>query len=85
MEIYTDSTGASGYKQEYDSLLEVENCDSGNCIKFGEENNNTNINIKEITVTIREKDDATNTTVTLLRAYSANIGEIAYENELLTP
>ncbi|MFT5836306.1 MAG: prepilin-type N-terminal cleavage/methylation domain-containing protein [Sulfurimonas sp.] len=82
-EIFTDSTGASGYKQEYDSLLEVESCDSGNCVDFGLENNNTNL--KEITVTIREKDDVTNTAITLLRAYSANIGEVAYENEVLLP
>lgn len=79
--IFTAGTGASGYKQEYDSLLNIENCDSGNCIKFGLEANN--INLKEITVTIREKDDATNETVTLLRAYSANIGEVAYESEPL--
>lgn len=81
--IYTDNTGASGYKQEYDSLLNVESCDSGNCIDFGLENKN--INLKEITVSIREKDDTTNQIVTLLRTYSANIGEVAYENEVLLP
>ena len=80
--IYID-TSASGYKQEYDSLLSVESCDSGNCLDFGLEANN--INLKEITVTIRDKDDDTNKTVTLLRAYSANIGEVAYANEVLTP
>lgn len=74
-------TQASGYKKEYDSQLQVINCDTGNCQQFGLENNN--INLKEIRVTIREKDDATNETVTLLRTYSANIGEVAYERELL--
>ena len=81
--VFTGTTGASGYKQEYDSKLDVTNCDTGGCIKFGHDVNNTNL--KEITVTIRKKDDATNETVTLLRAYSANIGEVAYENEVLVP
>lgn len=79
--IFTGTTEASGYKQEYDSQLVVTNCDTGGCIDFGLDTNN--INLKEITVIIREKDDATNTPVTLLRAYSANIGEVAYASEPL--
>ncbi|MDA3909293.1 MAG: prepilin-type N-terminal cleavage/methylation domain-containing protein [Sulfurimonas sp.] len=74
-------TEAAGYKKEYDSQLVVTNCDTGNCVDFGLDANNTDL--KEITVTIREKDDATNKTITLIRTYSANIGEVAYANKVL--
>lgn len=74
-------TEASGYKKEYDSELLVIECDTGNCQDFGLEVDN--INLKEIRVTIREKDDATNSAVTLLRTYSANIGEVANARKFL--
>jgi hypothetical protein len=80
--IFIGSASATGYKQEYDSQLIVTNCDifgAAGCIDFGDEADN--INLKEITVTIREENDATNQAVTLLRVYSANIGEVAYANE----
>ncbi len=73
-----DSTSSEGYKQNYNSVLDVENCDSANCIDFGLEANN--IDLKEITVTVQNDN---NETVTLLRTYSANIGEVAYANEVL--
>lgn len=71
-------TSATGYKKSYTSRLDVERCDSGNCIDFGDANN---INMKEIKVTIR--DTSTNDDVTVLRTYSANIGEVEYHKEPL--
>ena len=70
-----DSTTVAGYKQNYNSELIVTSCDTGNCMQFGQEVNN--IGLKEVQVTIQ--NDA-NETVTLIRTYSANIGEVAYEN-----
>lgn len=67
------NASATGYKREYASKLDVERCDSGNCIDFGDVNST---NIKEITVTVRTTDN--NETVTILRTYTANIGEVAY-------
>lgn len=73
-----ENTSSQGYKQNYYSILDVENCDSGNCVPFGLEANN--IDLKEITLTVQNDN---NETVTLLRTYSANIGEVAYANEVL--
>lgn len=72
------TTSATGYKTAYQSKLHVERCDSGNCVDFNDTNN---INMKEITVTIRDSED--NSIVTKLRAYSANIGEVAYHRRLI--
>ena len=72
------TTSATGYKKEYESRLDVERCDSGNCVDFGTANN---INMKEIEVTIRDR--TTTNEVTTLRAYSANIGEVAYHKRIL--
>ncbi len=64
----------SAYKQEYESSLVVNYCGDGTCDKtFGTTANDQNI--KEIVVTVRNDQDED---VTLLRAYSANIGELAY-------
>jgi prepilin-type N-terminal cleavage/methylation domain-containing protein len=75
-----DTTSATGYKKEYESRLDVIRGDEvcADCIDFGAANN---ANMKEIRVTIREK--ATNDEVTVLRAYSANIGEVAYRRRTL--
>ncbi len=72
----TGGTSASGYKIAYKSKLDVERCE-GTCVDFGDANN---INMKQITVTIKNDD---NETVTLLRTYSANIGEVAYHRRPL--
>jgi len=74
----TGGTSASGYKIAYQSKLDVERCDSGTCEVFGDGVNN--IDIKQITVTIQNDN---NETVTLLRTYSANIGEVAYNRRPL--
>ena len=73
------ATEASGYKQNYNSQLDVIHCATGNCEKFGEENNN--FNLKEIRVTVTNSD--TNEVVTLLRTYCANVGEVTYASEPL--
>ncbi|WP_373003914.1 Tfp pilus assembly protein FimT/FimU [Sulfurimonas sp.] len=81
-DIYTGTTEASGYKlSNYKSKLDVTRCGAiygGNCQDFGLEADN--INLKEITVTVQNDK---NETVMLLRTYSANIGEVAYESEPL--
>ena len=69
------TTSSTGYKIAYESKLDVERCD-GTCEDFGDAGN---INMKEITVSIRDASDQS--IVTRLRAYSANIGEVAYANE----
>ena len=71
------TTSASGYKKEYESRLEVERCGTGNCIEFG----SAGADMKEIKVTIRDK--STTETVTILRAYGANIGEVSYHKRTL--
>ena len=73
-------TSAQGYKTEYESQLVVTRCD-GTCVDFGEAINNPNINMKEIQVTLRNASDAE--VVTILRTYSANIGEVAYHRKPL--
>ncbi len=73
-----DSTSNTGYKKEYESELAVERCDGGTCIDFGDAGN---INMKEITVTIRNASDQTQ--ITLLRTYAANVGEVAYYNRYI--
>ena len=69
------TTSATGYKIAYQSKLEVKRCDVGCDQDFG---NAGNVNMKEITVTIRDAQDQS--IVTTLRTYSANIGEVAYNN-----
>lgn len=71
------ATSATGYKKQYQSELDVERCD-GACIDFGDGNN---INMKEITVTVRDMQDLS--VVTVLRTYSANIGEVAYNDRFI--
>lgn len=71
------TTSSTGYKKEYESKLDVVRCD-GTCVDFGDANN---INMKEITVTIRDSSD--DSVITLLRTYSANIGEVAYNNRMI--
>ncbi|NOR57288.1 MAG: hypothetical protein GQ474_02070, partial [Sulfurimonas sp.] len=70
-------TSAQGYKIEYESQLVVTRCD-GACVDFGAANN---VNMKEIQVTLRNASDAE--VVTILRTYSANIGEVAYHRKAL--
>ena len=69
------NTSATGYKKEYNSRLTVTRGDEicADCIDFGIANNT---NIKEISVTIQDRQ--TNQEVTRLRTYSSNIGEVAY-------
>jgi len=64
------STSTAGYKKLYNSTLSV----TTNASLSDTDLNNPNL--KEITINILDNDD--NSTVTLLRTYSANIGEVAY-------
>lgn len=63
---------ADGYKQNYKSTLIVTRCDTGLCTTFGTVNNNENL--KQLEYKIIDPDD--DSTLVLLRAYSANIGEL---------
>lgn len=62
----------TAYKEAYESRLEV-NYETDIEMQFGTTNDDPNI--KELVVTIRNEDQET---VTVLRTYSANIGEVAY-------
>lgn len=73
--------GVLAYKKEYDSQIEVIRCDTGNCQNFGLENNN--VNLKEMKLSIRAKDDTANEVLVLLRAYRANIGKVTYASKFL--
>lgn len=64
---------AASYKDTYDSIVNVRRCDLGGCVQFGSTANNPNL--KEIEIRITPTAVATDTLV-LLRAYSANIGQI---------
>ncbi|MFA6193159.1 MAG: hypothetical protein WC665_12510 [Sulfurimonas sp.] len=68
--VFTDSTiTQEGYKQTYNSTVTVENdAIFGTSIAV-------NPNIKKVTVTIKDNDAKV---ITLLKTYSANIGEIDY-------
>ena len=70
-------TSAEGFKTEYESKLEVTKC-NGACVDFGAAGN---VNMKEIKVTLRDASD--NEVITILRTYSANIGEVAYHRSTL--
>jgi len=62
----------TGYKNNYDSTLIVTRCNTGTCTQFGDEVNN--VNLKQIEYKIIDSNDAS--TLVLIRAYSANIGEL---------
>lgn len=67
---------ATGYKKDYDMNVTVSYiADTGTPFVFAATGNNTPSNMKLITVSIGDKK---NGVLTLLRAYSANIGEIDF-------
>lgn len=72
------ATSAAGYKVKYMSKLEVNLCSTDTHIQFG--NTADNPDMKEIVVTIANED---NETVTLLRTYATNIGEVDYARKPL--
>ncbi len=65
----------TGYKTACFSSLDI---NYPPLLQFGETLNN--VNIKEIVLRVQDEE---NKTVTLLRTYSANIGEVAYASRLL--
>ena len=72
---------AEGYKELYTSRLDVVLCNpAANCQQFGDGTNDSNFNLKEISVTVQNSNGDI---VTLLRTYSANIGEVPYAREPL--
>ena len=70
--------GAATYKNSYSASVSVVNCSVGPCIQFGLEANNKNL--KQIQIQVTNSD--TNETLVLLRAYSANIGEVKPESRI---
>jgi len=73
-----DGTGAATYKDNYIVDVNVTYCKNvGGCVTFGDIANNPNL--KEIEIKIRKKDSANN--VVILRAYTANIGEVRPKKE----
>ena len=63
----TSQTSAQGYKQEYNSIVEIDRINTS----FGSDTNNT----KEIKLTVTNADGDV---ITILKSYSANIGEVDY-------
>ena len=66
------ATNAGGYKLPFTTDLVVTNS-----VIFGVDQLNANPNIKMITATLKDTTTATNT-ITILRTYSSNIGEVDY-------
>lgn len=63
----TATTSAQGYKQNYKSKVDINRTDT----HFGSDTNNT----KEIKLTVTDSDGKV---ITVLKSYSANIGEVDY-------
>jgi len=72
------SPSAATYKAAYENIVDVNNCAGGGCVQFGLEANNPNL--KEIDMQIIPSGGGT--TLIRLRAYSANIGEVAPESKV---
>ena len=70
----------TAYKNNYNSTLIVTRCiNAGDCVQFG--NTDPNENIKQMEYKIL--DVTTGDTLVLMRAYSANIGELEPEGNIL--
>ena len=76
--ILTGGSSAATYKNPYSANVTVTNCYAGPCVQFGQEANNKNLKQIQIWIT----NDDTNKTVVLLRAYTANIGEVEPESRI---
>ncbi len=76
--ILTGNPSAATYKNHYSANVTVTNCSVGPCVQFGLEANNPNL--KQIQIWI--KNDDTHKTIVLLRAYTANIGEVKPESRI---
>lgn len=79
-QILTGAASAASYKESYSATATVTTCKTGNTFtQFGLEANNPNL--KEIELKITKTGSAD--TLILLRAYTANIGEVAPESKVL--
>ena len=77
--ILTGASSAATYKNSYSADVTVRNCSpTANCVQFGLDTNNSNLKQIQIVIT----NDDTNKTVVLLRAYTANIGEVKPESRI---
>ena len=76
--ILIGNSSAATYKNSYSANVTVTNCFIGPCVQFGLEANNPDIKQIQIWIT----NDDTNKTVVLLRAYTANIGEVKPESRI---
>lgn len=80
LQILTGAAAAASYKDSYSATATVTTCKTGNTFtQFGLEANNPNLKEIQIKVTITGSAD----TLILLRAYTANIGEVAPESKVL--
>jgi len=71
--------GQATYKNSYSATATVTYCKTGPCVQFGLEANNPNLKQIEIKVTKTASAD----TLVVLRAYSANIGEVKPKSKVL--
>ena len=76
-EILTGNPASATYKEKYFATVDVNYCKDGGCVQFGNEVNNPNL--KEIEIKIKKADSPND--VIILRAYTANIGEVIPKKE----
>jgi len=76
--ILTGSKGQATYKDSYSATATVTACNIGTCVQFGNEANNADL--KEISIGIKKTGAAKNLVV--LKAYSANIGEVLIRSRI---
>ena len=78
LDILTGTAAAATYKDSYSATATVNSCSTGGCVPFGNEVNNANL--KEIQIEVTSTGSAN--TLVILRAYVANIGEVAPKSEI---
>jgi len=77
-EIISGTNNAASYKNKYRASVDIKQCKTAtSCVQFGLESPNPDL--KEIEINVEDKNG---NTLVLLRAYSANIGEITPKSEV---
>lgn len=81
IKILTATAGTATYKDEYSATVAVKSCSvAGTCVQFGDGTSASNNNLKEIDIDITPTGSAK--VLVKLRAYVANIGEVAPESRI---
>lgn len=80
IKILTGTASAATYKDEYSATITVRSCSGGGCVQFGDGTAASNNNLKEIDIVVTPTGSAN--VLVRLRAYVANIGEVAPKSEI---